>query len=288
MSLRNEWGRMDNGIEIRDDSRGTTAEKPRPGAQNGRRTRGIDRVVHILDYLYHRGRPQRVNEIAKGIGAPRSTVYEIADHLLREQMIEIVDEEGRVFLGRKLYFYGLAYADRFDLTREAGKYLKTLTEKTGETSQLCVMQGNKYAVIMMDHGVRHFRISSNVGETVPLPWTASGRLLVSHLADDEILRLIPEEDFILPDGRPSSTAEFLAQVRTAGAAGFFSCDTIVDSYTHCFAAAVINERRECVATLCLVVPREDAHRRFDALKAAVVGEARALSDVLTGGRAVSA
>lgn len=263
-------------------------EKPGPGTDNARHARGIDRVVHILDYLYCQGRPLRVNEIAKGIGAPRSTVYEIADHLLQGQMLEVFDDEGRVFLGRRLYFYGLAYAEHFDLTREAGKHLKVLTEKTGETSQLCMMQGNKYAVMMMDHGVRHFKISSNIGETIPLPWTASGRLLVSHLTDGEILKVIPEMDFILPDGRPLPTAEFLGQVRAAAAVGFFSCDTIVDSYTHCFAAAVINEKRECVATLCLVVPREDAHRRFDALKEALVGEARALTDVLRGGHSAPA
>jgi DNA-binding IclR family transcriptional regulator len=275
---------MDKRIEGGGKVRMGAAEKPGTGAENGQRARGIDRVVHILDYLYRQGRPLRVNEIAKGIGAPRSTVYEIADHLLEEQMLEVFDDEGRVFLGRRLYFYGLAYADRFDLTREASKHLKILTEKTGETSQLCVMQGNQYAVIMMDHGVRHFKISSNVGETIPLPWTASGRLLVSHLTDGDVLKLIPERDFILPDGRPLPTKEFLDQVRAAGDVGFFSCDTIVDSYTHCFAASVINEKRECVATLCLVVPREDAYRRFDALKSALTGEAEALSNVLRGGR----
>lgn len=279
---------MDTRIEAGRKTRTEAAEKPGPATENAGRARGIDRVVHILDYLYRQGRPLRVNEIAKGIGAPRSTVYEIADHLLQEQMLEVFDDEGRVFLGRRLYFYGLAYTERFDLTREAGKHLKILTEKTGETSQLCAMQGNKYAVIMMDHGVRHFKISSNVGETIPLPWTASARLLVSHLTDAEILKLIPENDFILPDGRLLPTKEFLDEVRAAGEVGFFSCDTIVDSYTHCFAAAVINEKRECVATLCLVVPREDAYRRFDALKAALVGEARALSDVLRGGRSAPA
>jgi len=279
---------MDKQIAVGGEERMAITERPGSVAKSAPRARGIDRVVHILDYLYRQGRPLRVNEIAKGIGAPRSTVYEIADHLLQEQMLEVFDDEGRVFLGRRLYFYGLAYTERFDLTREAGKHLKSLTEKTGETSQLCVMQGDKYAVIMMDHGVRHFKISSNVGETIALPWTASGRLLVSHLTDGEILKLIPEKDFILPDGRPLPTTKFLDEVRVAGEVGFFSCDTIVDSYTHCFAAAVINEKRECVATLCLVVPREDAYRRFDALKEALTGEAEALSDVLRGGRSAPA
>lgn len=246
------------------------------------RIRGIDRVVHILDHLHRQGRPMRINEIAKGIGAPRSTVYEIADRLLKEKILEVFDEEGRVFLGRKLYYFGLAYTEKFDLTREAEKHLEALTEKTGETSQLCMMEGEKYAVVMMKHGGSHFKISSNVGETIPLPWTASGRLLLSHYTATRICRIIPEDDFILPSGERLSTEAFFDEIQQAGPAGFYSCDTSVDSYTHCFAASVIDERRECVATLCLVVPREEAYRRYDALKAALVDEALALSITLGG------
>ncbi len=71
-------------------------------------------------------------------------------------------------------------------------------------------------------GGRPFRISSDVGERVPIPWTASGRLLVSHLSDAEIKELIPEEDFQLPNGEWLPPAEFIAEVRQASAAGYFT------------------------------------------------------------------
>ncbi len=260
----------------------TSDQAIEPEGKPAARIRGIDRVIHMLEHLYHHGRPMRINEIARGIGAPRSTVYEIADRLMKEKILEVFDDEGRVFLGRRLYYFGLAYTEKFDLTREAEPHLKVLTEKTGETSQLCMIEGNKYAVVMMKHGDRHFKISSNVGETIPLPWTASGRLLLSHLAADEIQDMIPEEDFVLPNGNLLSTDAFFAEIRESGRSGFYSCDTSVDSYTHCFAASVINERRECIATLCLVVPREEAYRRYDTLKGALVEEARALSNSLGG------
>ncbi len=262
--------------------KGTADAAIGPVSKPAARIRGIDRVIHILDHLYHHGRPMRINEIARGIGAPRSTVYEIADRLVKEKILEVFDEEGRVFLGRRLYYFGLAYTEKFDLTREAEPHLKILTEKTGETSQLCMIEGNKYAVVMMKHGDRHFKISSNVGETIPLPWTASGRLLLSHHTAEQIRSMIPDEDFVLPNGKRLSTEAFFAEIRESGPTGFYSCDTSVDSYTHCFAASVINERRECVATLCLVVPREEAYRRYDKLKEALVEEAQALSNSLGG------
>ena len=257
---------------------GATGESRKPST----RVRGIDRVVHILDHLHRHRRPMRINEIATDIGAPRSTVYDIVERLVNEKILEVFDAEGRVFLGRKLYYLGMAYTEQFDLTREAEKHLKALTRKTGETSQLCMIENDKYSVVMMKHGVRHFKISSDIGETIPLPWTASGRLLLSHLSAEEIRRMVPDDDFVLPDGRRMAMEDFFDEIRKAGPAGFYSCDTTVDSYTHCFAAAVANERRECIATLCLVVPREEAYRRYDSLKDALVGEAAALSRTLGG------
>ena len=146
-----------------------------------------------------------------------------------------------------------------------------------------MMEGNKYAIVMMRHGIRPFRISSSIGESIPLPWTASGRLLLSDYGVDEIRELIPPEDFVLPDGRQLSVDDFVSDSREAGPTGFCSCDTIVDSYTHCFSASVVtNEKHKCVATLCLVVPREDAYNRYDSLKAALINEASALSHSLGG------
>ena len=223
-----------------------------------RRARGVDRAFHILNYLREQKRPMRPNEIAEGIGAPKSTVYDLIGLLLEHQVVEYFDPEGRIFLGRKLYFFGLSYVRNFDLAREADDHLTRLTQATRETAQLCMLEGHRYTVVMMKEGGRPFRISADIGEPVPLPWTASGRLLVSHLRDAEILDFIPAEDFVMPNGDKLAPEIFLAEVQQARESGFFSIDSVVDTFTHCLAAPVYNEGRACVATLCLVAPREDA------------------------------
>lgn len=245
-----------------------------------RRMRGLDRAVEILDFLRRRRRPARPNEIAIGIEAPKSTTYELVDLLLKARMLEYADKEGRVFLGRKLYFLGLAYQTQFDLTRECKAYLDHLAEATHETSQLCMLDGNKYTVAMMREGVRPFRISSDVGERIPITWTASGRLLVSHMNNAEILAFIPEGDFILPNGSRLAPDKFLSDVAQAREAQFFSFDSQADNFTHCFAAPVYQEDSICVATLCLIAPREDAARNYERYRTALATSARELSDKL--------
>lgn len=237
-----------------------------------RRARGLDRAFEILDFLRLKREPLRPNEIAQEIGAPRSSVYELVNLLLHHGILEYHGDGGRVYLGRRLYFLGTAYAEQFDLMREADALLLHLAEETRETSQLCMLEGNKYTVALMKEGIRPFRISSNVGQPVPIPWTASGRLLLSHLSDREILDFIPPEDFTLPDGEVLAPEVFLAQVREAAVAGHFTFNSSVDTFTHCFAVPVFDGVGACIATLCLVTPREDGLRNhghyLDCLKRA--------------------
>jgi DNA-binding IclR family transcriptional regulator len=248
------------------------------GRETGGRRRGIDRVIEVLEHLYVDGAPLRPNQIATAVGAPRSTIYEIVDRLLEAGLLENFDVEGRVFLGRRLHYFGAAYVASFDLMREAEIQLRRLTEKTNATSQLCTLEGQKYVVALMRQGGHHFRISSDVGRPVPLPWTASGPLLVSNFADEEILRLIPLEDYVLPDGRKLAPEAFLRRVHLARKRGLSRLDGQLDTFVHCMAAPVLGKDERCVATLCLVVSRADAEKRGGALASALVDAARELSE----------
>lgn len=245
-----------------------------------RRTRGLDRAFEILEFLRTKRQPMRPNEIAVEIGAPRSSVYELINLLLRHGMLDYQGGDGRVFLGRKLYFLGTAYADQFDLMRESEDMLARLAEETRETAQMCLLEGNKYTVAMMREGVRAFRISSNIGELVPIPWTASGRLLVSHLSDAEIREFIPSDDFLLPSGRRLDPERFIAEVRQATTDGFFTFNSEVENFTHCFAVPVHQADGQCVATLCLVTPKEDGLRNRQSYLDSLLAAAHELSEQL--------
>jgi DNA-binding IclR family transcriptional regulator len=252
------------------------------GAQDivSRRTRGLDRAFEILEFLRVKRQPMRPNEIAVEIGAPRSSVYELINLLLRHGMLDYQGGDGRVFLGRKLYFLGTAYADQFDLMRESEDMLVRLAEETRETAQMCLLEGNKYTVAMMREGSRAFRISSNIGELVSIPWTASGRLLVSHLSDAEILDFIPADDFQLPNGKRLDPASFIAEVRQAAIDGYFTFNSAVETFTHCFAVPVHQSNGQCVATLCLVTPKEDGLRNRQAYLDSLLAAAHELSEQL--------
>lgn len=251
------------------------------GGQVSHRARGLDRAFDILTYIRSRREPVRPNDIAVGIGAPRSSVYELVNLLLQHGALEYSGGEGRVFLGRTLFFLGKTYAEHFDFVRECEIILNKLALETRETAQMCMLDGRKYTVAMMREGARPFRISSDVRTQTAIPWTASGRLLVAHLSDAEILELIEPADFVLPCGKALDPATFIAEARQAARDGYFDFDSITDSFTHCFAAPVY-QAGKCIATLCLIAPKEDAANNHKAYVGALVREAAALSHKLGG------
>lgn len=252
-----------------------------------KRTRGLDRAFEILEYLRTHRQPIRPNELAIAMGAPRSSIYELVNLLLRHGMLEYSGGDGRVFLGRKLYFLGNVYSEQFDLMRECDISLTHLAEQTRETAQMCLLEDNKYTVAKMREGLRPFHISSAVGQLVSIPWTASGRLLVGHMSDKEILDFIPADDFILPNGRRLDPAQFIAEVRKATSDGFFTFNSVVENYTYCFAVPVRQADGTPIATLCLVTPREDGLKHRETYLGCLLNEARELSERLGYGPAQS-
>jgi len=75
----------------------------RRGAVPTERKSGIDRTVDLLEALLRLRSPTRLGDLAKRMGAPRSTVYAIANRLLEAEILEAVGEDGYVYFGKALH-----------------------------------------------------------------------------------------------------------------------------------------------------------------------------------------
>ncbi|RJT40544.1 IclR family transcriptional regulator [Mesorhizobium waimense] len=249
--------------------------------QNGERRRGIDRVIMLLEALLRHRAPMRVGDIAKMIGAPRSTTYEIVNSLLEAEMLENVGTEGYVYFGRAMHLFGWAYSHHNAHYRRILETLDRMAAETGETVQLCGLRGNKYVVLDCRDSPGPFRISSDVGVEVSIPWTASGRLLVGHMGEEELKNFIPAGDYKLPDGRIIAPEEFFADVALARRQGFSETAALADRFTWCMAAPIHDGHGAINKTLCFVLPVDTPEARRGELLTLLRERARGLS--LAGG-----
>jgi DNA-binding IclR family transcriptional regulator len=269
-----------------------------PGSKTSRpakhRTRvsGIDRTLQVLDHLYQSGQPATAYAIAKAIGAPLSTTYVIVDELIARNLLTR-SAQNTVWLGPRLYHYGLAYAHSLDFLSTATHEMHELCREVDESVQICGRDGDHMVVLAMADGPGHFRVTSEVGTRVPLNWTASGRLLVGHLDNRERLALFRGTAKASPTKRAETDATVLARLSAEGLRDRLSIQiSETDFRVSCVASPICNRAGECVATISIVLPEhkvvENRERYAEAVCAASERIERALGwrDPLLPGGAV--
>ncbi|WP_192182127.1 IclR family transcriptional regulator [Mesorhizobium amorphae] len=252
---------MQDGIGVTDRPDISPAEDKTPGS----REKGLNRVLEIFEFLHTTQRAIGIGDLAKGVNAPRSTTYTLVRSLVDAGLLEMAGDGNRVYFGKKLYLYGMDYVRGNDLLRRGRQEVDDLSRQTGETSELCMLQSGRYTIVHSSPGTRPFRISSATGLQIPLPWTASGRLLLAGLERADIEDMVSEDDLVLPDGRRLKLDDFIADIATAKSTGYCVTSGLVDAYTKCLAAPVFSVPGKVEATMCLVVPIDTSREKTDEL-----------------------
>jgi DNA-binding IclR family transcriptional regulator len=242
-----------------------------------RRERSVDRILQILEFLHGHGEGIRIGALAKALNAPRSSTYTLVNDLTEAGLLEVSPEDSRIFFGKRMYLYGLNYIRENSLAKRARMEVDRLAKETGETSEFCMLQNSRYTIMHMRPGNRPFRISSAVGLQIPIPWTASGRLLLAGRPRAEIEELIAPEDLVLPDGRRIDIDDFIDAIGQARRDGYCLTKGLVDAVTQCLAAPIYGAEGNVEATICLVLPIDLSEDHTSALRVRLLKSSQALS-----------
>lgn len=242
-----------------------------------RRERSVDRILQILEFLHGHGEGIRIGALAKALNAPRSSTYTLVNDLTAAGLLEVSPEDARIFFGKRMYLYGLNYIRENSLAKRARMEVDRLAKETGETSEFCMLQNGRYTIMHMRPGNRPFRISSAIGLQIPIPWTASGRLLLAGRSRTEIEDLIAEEDLTLPDGRRIEVDDFIAAIAKARNDGYCLTKGLVDAVTQCLAAPIYGAEWNVEATICLVLPVDLSEGQTELLRDRLLQSSRSLS-----------
>lgn len=177
----------------------------------------IARAATVLRLLKNNRSGLRLSEIALQVGLPRSTIQRIIAALEVEHFV-IADADGRRFmLGPEIA--ALAAATQYNVVEQCRDVLTSLSKKTGETSDLSVLRGNRMVFLDQVSGSHRLQTISSVGEAFPLTTTANGKACLSKLAADDA-RLIVQSEWEKRgiDGEISAFMAELDTIRETGLA----------------------------------------------------------------------
>jgi IclR family KDG regulon transcriptional repressor len=188
--------------------------------------------------------------------------------------LEWFSNGNKLFLGPKLLELGTAYRSKVDLLRAGAPIVQGLRDATGESVQLSVLDGDMLLVLMKEEGSHPVRIISRIGSRVPVNWAAGGRLIISHLDDAKLRRLLRRTVDASPTGKATLDIETLVrQVRRARRQGYSTELGEANEHAGCVAAPVLDASGQCIAAISIAAPGQRLKPRNRARLIAAVREA---------------
>ncbi len=162
------------------------------GSTNGRSTLvpSVDRAICILNILNKDATERGVSEIARTLGAHKGTIREILLTLEHHGLVQRNEDTKKYKLGRAMLKYGRAALQAYDLRQVARPVMSRLTELTGTTVLLTILDGDSTVAIEAAIPDVDFRLSVPIGRRLPATTGSVGKLLLAHITNEELGRVL--------------------------------------------------------------------------------------------------
>ncbi|GAA3633176.1 IclR family transcriptional regulator [Microlunatus ginsengisoli] len=131
------------------------------------------------------GEPLGLADIARGIGAAKSSTSNLCQALEEGEMISRTPR-GYV-LGRRNVELGGAYIAQFNQMREFYAFCETAPLLSHEVVQIAMLQGTDAVYLARHEGRAPMRLTASIGSRYPAAPTAVGNALLTTLGDAEII-----------------------------------------------------------------------------------------------------
>lgn len=170
--------------------------KPKERKRN-KRDYVIQSVIHAIDLLEaFKGDNDElgVTELSKKLGLHKNNVFRLLATLESRGYIEQEKQTGNYKLGVKVLELGQHFIKHLGLLRQAHPVMKDLLAKCNENVYISVLRGNGCVYIDGLEANQVVKVTSRIGQRLPLHATASGKVLVSQETEEELLNIFPQEE----------------------------------------------------------------------------------------------
>jgi DNA-binding IclR family transcriptional regulator len=219
------------------------------------RVQSLDRALDILEALAGAGRGIGIVDLSARVGLHASTVHRLLATLVVRGYARQSPRSQRYSLGTRVLQLGRSFHDRSDLRQEAHRYLQILTEKSGETANLVMRDGDEVVYIDQVQSPHLVRMFAEIGRRVPLHSTAGGKAILASWDPAELNRLVAEKGL---SGKTSYTIttqkdleHALLEVRRSG---YAVDDQEQEEGVRCVAGPVGDQTGDVIAALSISGP----------------------------------
>ena len=245
--------------------------------------RSVLRVVQVFASLGAHPQGQTLAQLCTSLALPRTTLFTMLKVL--ESAGYLVNDGGAYRLGAQAVALGATMAEspRRNFPDCAKGLLQTLSQRIGETCFLAVLtpdrQFCKYVAVVETEN--WLRFSVKVGSQKPAYATGSGRAMLAHMPEKEVLPLLGTFPFErLTPKTVSSRRALLASLKEVRKRGASAVDSGTVAGVLAIAAPIFGADGQVAAALSAGGPSARMAERIPAVEAAVKEAAEDISRLL--------
>ncbi len=230
----------------------------REGSKPNNLVQTIQRVSSILEVLGQTPRGISIRDLSLRLELPKGTTHRLLSSLAYYGYVRQDTGTRNYFLGLKLVELGNLLLSQLDLRKVAEPFLGDLADKTKETVHMVFLDRNEIVYIdkvETDHHTSGLRMASRVGLRNPAHSCAVGKVLLSHLSEEELDNLIAEKG--LPqrtENTITDRARLKGHLKSVRTQGYAIDDEENEMGIRCVAAPVYNESGKAVAAISVSGP----------------------------------
>jgi IclR family acetate operon transcriptional repressor len=165
-----------------------------PAAADGRRRRdsvqSVDRALALIDALAGSAGSLQLTELAERTQLNVSTGHHLLATLVKWGYVARAPGR-RYALGARGLHLAQSFLKQVDLPRRAQPHVERISEETGETVHLAVLQGDAVVTLLKREGRHAVRVDAGmVGSADAAHATALGKAMLAWLPEHEIRRIV--------------------------------------------------------------------------------------------------
>ena len=186
----------------------------------GKTIHSVEKAIRILDAFVAVGHPVALAELYHMLSWPKSTIHGLLSTMRAAGLIEQGDD-GRYWLGLRLFEYGCAVSGAWDIAAIAKPYMEQAAELLGESVFLSVLDRGQVVTLAEAESKECLRVVSEVGARLPIHCTSQGRLFLAYLSATEARRLLKAADLTAYTPATCTDAErFMLDLETVREQGY--------------------------------------------------------------------
>src|SRR5579871_6491705 len=222
---------------------------------------GITAVLDVLDALDRRG-PATLSELARETGVSKSTIHRVCSTMDERGWIARDARSGQIELGPRIACLARS-APHSALTTAFHTVALRLVARHNETTCLTVLDGRESVFVAKEETSHPVRLVTAVGSRLPAFASASGRVMLADLPEEDVISLYEGCKLVTPTGRRlAGVHELIAILRETRRRGYGENIDDTALGLHCIAAPLGPPGRVAAAmTICVPSGRMTSARK---------------------------